>query len=80
MMVELHVDTFLLSQLPLIRLLQHGFRLVTRLHPLQRVVEKFAQIVPQTLPTLCRSSIPPEKDQGGARIPAEADRLARAFS
>ena len=59
---------------------QHGFRLVARLYPIQRVVEKFAQSVPQTLPTLRRSSIPPEKDQGRARIPAEADRLAGPFS
>ncbi len=32
-----------------------------RRYTLQRVVETFAQIVPRTLPTVRRSSIPPEK-------------------
>ena len=76
MMVELCVNLSIIVRTFSPRAInQYGFRLVARVYTIQRLVEALPPTVPQTLPTLRGSPIPPEKDQGRTRILAETPRL-----
>ena len=74
MMVELCVYSIVLRVGNLTWAHQHGLRLVSWFHAIQRLVEELPPIVPQALPTLCGSTIPPEENQGRPRILTETLR------
>ena len=53
--------------------------MVARFRAIQRLVEQISPIVPQALPNLCGSQIPPETNLGCPRSLAEALRSHRTF-